>query len=42
LNEKLISVDNLASLFKVWPGEEIEDLVNEAQANPSANWAKTE
>lgn len=43
LNEKMVSLDNLASLLKNWPSEEMEELMTEANAaGPDAEWETTE
>ena len=43
LNERMVSQDNLGSLLKNWPADEMEDLMNEANAaGPEVEWDRTE
>lgn len=43
LNERMVSQDNLGSLIKNWPSEEMEELMSEANAaGPDAEWETTE
>lgn len=43
LNEKMVSQDNLGSLLKNWPADEMDELMSEASAaGPDAEWETTE
>jgi len=42
LNDKTVSQDNLQSLIRLWPADEYEGLIQEAQENPEDKWEKSE
>jgi len=38
----MVSQDNLGSLLKNWPADEMDELMSEANSDPEAKWEFTE